>query len=108
MEVIYIGTGFMMIPRRTFEKFEKAYLEKIYNISDTRKACAFFDCAIDPDTKFYMPEDYLFCQHVQKMGGKVWLAPHLKLSHQGMYSFKGSLDCIASAMIKGNCLREKD
>ncbi len=94
-EVLKIGTGFMMIARKTFEEFKQAYPEKNYKISETKKGYAFFDCEIDPKTKLYMPEDYLFCHRVRDMGKKVWLAPWLKLSHQGQYSFLGSLEHIA-------------
>lgn len=94
-EVLKIGTGFMMIPRKTFEKFKQAYPEKKYKVSETQEEYAFFDCEIDPTTKLYLPEDYLFCHRIRDLGGKVWLAPWLKLSHEGQYSFLGSLDHIA-------------
>jgi hypothetical protein len=42
-----------------------------------------------------MPEDYLFCHRIRDVGGKVWLAPWLKLKHQGSYSHQGSLEHIA-------------
>jgi hypothetical protein len=95
-EVLETGTGFMMIPRRTFENFMKAYPQNFYNASDGKRGCAFFNCAIDPDTERFMPEDSLFCHNVRKMGGKVWVAPWLKLVHQGTYSFQGSLEHIAA------------
>ncbi|MES2198788.1 MAG: hypothetical protein V4489_01275 [Chlamydiota bacterium] len=95
-EVLKIGAGFMIIPRRTFEKFRHSYPDKSYKISETKEEYDFFTCEIDPKTRLYMPEDYLFCHRVRDMGGKVWLAPWLGLSHQGPYSFQGSLDRIAA------------
>lgn len=94
-EVLEIGTGFMMIPRRTFEKFMQAYPENVYK-EKGKKKFAFFNCGIDPETEQFLAEDRLFCQKVRKMGGKVWMAPWLKLTHQGSYCFQGSLSHIAA------------
>ena len=95
-EVLEIRTGFMMIPRRTFEKFMQAYPENFFKESDGKEQFAFFNCAIDPDTKRFLGEDSFFCKNVRKMGGKIWVAPWLKLTHQGTYSFQGSLSHIAA------------
>lgn len=95
-EVLRIGTGFMLIPRRTLEKFMKAYPEKIYFNGPNQPLYAFFDCIIDPTTKRYLAEDCTFCQSVRNMGGRVWVAPWLRLSHQGSYTFQGSLAHIAA------------
>jgi hypothetical protein len=91
VEVSDIGTGFMMIPRRTFEKFIKAYPKNTYKASNGKRQTVFFDCAIRPDTRLFLAEDRFFCHAVKDMGGKVWLAPWLKLTHQGLYPFKESV-----------------
>ncbi len=95
-EVSEIGTGFMMIPRRTFEQFKTAYPEKAYKGPEGKRLFAFFNCGVDPETERFMSEDSLFCKEVRKTGGKVWVAPWLKLTHQGTYSFQGSLEHIAA------------
>ncbi|MES2198787.1 MAG: hypothetical protein V4489_01270 [Chlamydiota bacterium] len=95
-EVLEIGTGFMMIPKRTFEKFMQAYPQNLFRESKDNMQFAFFNCAIDPATERFMGEDSLFCLNVRKMGGKVWVAPWLRLIHQGTYSFQGSLAHIAA------------
>jgi hypothetical protein len=103
-EVLEIGTGFMMIRRKTFENFQKAYPEKMYkpdhvrteHFDGSREICMFFDCEIDPVSKRYLSEDYLFCQKVRAMGGHVYICPWMKLSHTGSYSFGGSLAAMAS------------
>lgn len=104
VEVSEAGTGFMMIPRATFEKYQKAYPNQMYkpdhvrteHFDGTREIMAFFDCIIDPDSKRYLSEDYMFCYNVQKMGGKVWLCPWMQLQHVGSYVFGGSLADLAS------------
>lgn len=89
-EVLEVGTGFMMIPRRTFEKFKQTYPKNAYIGMEGKKQFAFFDCIINPDTGYIIGEDCLFCLNVRKMGGKVWIAPWLNLTHQGLYKFKES------------------
>jgi hypothetical protein len=103
-EVLEIGTGFMMIRRSTFEKFQAAYPEKMYrpdhvrteHFDGSREICMFFDCVIDPDSKRYLSEDYYFCQQSRKAGMKVWLCPWMQLTHTGSYVFGGSLAALAS------------
>lgn len=103
-EVLELGTGFMMIRRSTFDKYREAYPEYSYkpdhvrtaNFDGSREIHAYFDCIIDPESKRYLSEDYMFCQNVRKMGGKIWLCPWMRLSHTGTYTFGGSLAALAS------------
>lgn len=103
VSVLETGTGFMMIRRSTFEKYAEAYPQYSYlpdhvrteNFDGTREIHAYFDCIIDPETKRYLSEDYMFCQNVRKMGGNVYLCPWMKLQHMGSYIFGGSLADIA-------------
>jgi len=103
-EVLEAGTGFMMIRRRAFELYDKAYPEQLYrpdhvrteHFDGSREIMAYFDCIIDPLTKRYLSEDYMFCQHVRKAGGKIWLCPWMVTQHVGSYIFGGSLSDLAS------------
>lgn len=98
-EVLEGGTGFMMIQRGAFEKYAEAYPEFMYlpdhvrteSFDGTREIMAYFDCVIDPESKRYLSEDYMFCQWARKAGIKVWLCPWMKLTHMGSYMFGGSL-----------------
>lgn len=104
VEVMEAGTGFMMIKRETFEKFNKAYPEKSYkpdhvrtkNFDGSREIMMYFDTVIDPETKRYLSEDYMFCQYVRNMGSKVWMCPWMQTVHVGSYMFGGSLAALAS------------
>jgi len=104
VEVSEIGTGFMMIRRRTFEKYQEAFPELSYkpdhvrteHFDGSREIMAFFDCIIDPVSKRYLSEDYMFCYNVQKMGLQVWFCPWMQLQHVGTYIFGGSLADLAS------------
>jgi len=103
VEVLEGGTGFMMIQRKTFEKYRQTYPQFMYlpdharseHFDGSREICAFFDCIIDEETKRYLSEDYMFCQWARKAGLKVWLCPWMRLSHMGTYMFNGSLADLA-------------
>lgn len=103
-EVSELGTGFMMIRRKTFEKYQEAYPELMYRpdhirsdeFDGSREIMAFFDCEIDPVTKRYLSEDYFFCYRSQKAGMKTWLCPWMSMAHNGTYTFAGSLRDLAA------------
>ena len=104
VEVLEIGTGFMMVRKNTFHKSAEAYPYQSYkpdhvrteHFDGSREIMAYFDCIIDPVSKRYLSEDYNFCYHVQKMGLKVWFCPWMQLQHVGSYIFGGSLADLAS------------
>ena len=103
VEVLEGGTGFMMIRRSAFEKFNDAYPDQLYlpdhartkDFDGSREIMAYFDCVIDPDSKRYLSEDYMFCQWARKAGIKVWLCPWMRTTHMGSYFFGGSLGHLA-------------
>jgi hypothetical protein len=98
------GTGFMLIPRKTFERFATAYPELSYKpdhvrteqFDGSREIHAYFDCIIDPETKRYLSEDYFFCKKARQAGMQIWTCPWMQLQHIGSYIFKGSLAHIGS------------
>lgn len=104
VEVAEGGTGFMLIPRSVFEKYAAAYPELSYkpdhirteNFDGSREITAFFDCAIDPETKRYLSEDYFFCHNARKIGINIHMCPWMNLQHVGTYIFRGSMAAIAS------------
>ena len=106
-EVMEGGTGFKMIQRSAFEQYEKAYPEFHYlpdhvrseHFDGTREIMAYFDCVICPDTKRYLSEDYMFCQWARNAGIKVWMAPWMRLTHMGSYTFGGSLEALAKCNV---------
>lgn len=103
VEVGEAGTGFMLIPRSTFEKYETAYPEFKYkpdhmrteSFDGSRDIMAYFDCGIDPETRRYLSEDYFFCYNARKADMKVWMCPWIQLQHVGSYIFKGSMAALA-------------
>ena len=104
VEVMEIGTGFMMVRRATFDKYKEAYPQYSYKpdhvrteaFDGSREIHAYFDCIIDPESKRYLSEDYMFCYNTIKAGMKVWLCPWMSMNHVGSYVFGGSLADLAS------------
>ena len=104
VEVLEGGTGFMMIQRKAFEKYEAAYPEFKYlpdhvrseSFDGTREIMAYFDCVIEPESRRYLSEDYMFCQWSRNAGIKVWMCPWMRLNHTGSYQFGGSLIDLAN------------
>ncbi len=97
------GTGFMMIQRSAFEKFDKAYPDYSYlpdhirtkHFDGSREIMMYFQALIDEKSKRYLSEDYMFCQWMRDIGVDTWLCPWMKLLHTGSYTFGGSLADIA-------------
>ena len=104
VEVMEMGTGFMMIRRKTFDVYKEAFPHLSYKPDHVRTAAfdgsreihAYFDCIIDPVSRRYLSEDYMFCYNTEKAGMKVWLCPWMSMQHVGSYNFGGSLADLAA------------
>jgi hypothetical protein len=110
LEVMEIGTGYMMVKREVFEKMEVEYPSIKYkpdhvgqaNFDGTRYIHAYFDTVIDTKDSItgggserYLSEDYMFCQMWRKMGGTIYLCPWMKTQHIGTYAFSGNMPAVA-------------
>ncbi len=105
VEVLEIGTGFMMVTKQAMQKFENAYKDqysykpdhvRTEHFDGTREILQYFQAEIDPVSKRYLSEDYWFCQKAQQIDLKTWFCPWMVLQHVGTYIFGGSLADIAS------------
>lgn len=111
LEVMEIGTGFMMIKREVFDKMKDAYPKIHYkpdhvgqkNFDGSRYIHAYFDTVIDYTDSItaggsdrYLSEDYMFCQMWRKIGGQIYLCPWMKTSHVGSYAFNGNMPAVAN------------
>lgn len=110
VEVLEIGTGFMMIRRDVLDKFKQAYPDLRFkpdfigqaNFNPNKWIHIFFDTIVDSEdsltggnTNRYLSEDYMFCQLYRKMGGKIYLCPWMRTTHIGTYGFQGNMPAIA-------------
>jgi hypothetical protein len=111
LEVLEIGTGFMMVKREVFAKMEEAYPQLRYrpdhvgqaHFDGSRYIHAFFDTMIDTadsatggGSDRYLSEDYMFCQLFRKAGGQIWLCPWMRTAHIGTYHFQGDMPAVAN------------
>jgi hypothetical protein len=111
LEVMEIGTGYMLIKREVFDKMKDAYPQIHYkpdhvgqaNFDGSRYIHAFFDTVIDYKDSItgggsdrYLSEDYMFCQMWRKIGGKIYLCPWVKTQHVGTYAFTGNMGAVAN------------
>jgi len=110
LQVLEIGTGFMMIKRNVFERLEKAYPQLRYkpdhigqaHFDGSRYIHAYFDTIIDTvdsatggGSDRYLSEDYMVCQLWRKIGGEIYLCPWMKTQHIGTYAFTGNMPKVA-------------
>lgn len=104
VEVMEIGTGFMMVAKSALQKFTDSFPQYMYKpdhvrteaFDGSREIMQLFQAEIDPNTKRYLSEDYWFCQRAQEIGLKTWFCPWMRLQHVGSYIFGGSLADLAS------------
>lgn len=91
------GTGFMCIKKDVIQQMFDAHPEFKYvnDINVDQKfepfMYALFDTVIDPESRRYLSEDYMFCRTWQNMGGTVYLDPRTALNHVGHYTFRGNI-----------------
>ena len=110
LEVMEIGTGFMLVQRQVFDKMKETYPYIKYkpdhvgqkHFDGSRYIHAYFDTVIDTKdsptgggSERYLSEDYMFCQMYRKMGGKIFLCPWMKTQHIGTYAFSGNMPSVA-------------
>jgi hypothetical protein len=111
LEVMEIGTGYMMIKREVFDKMKEAYPMIHYkpdhvgqkNFDGSRYIHAYFDTVIDYKESItgggsdrYLSEDYMFCQMWRKIGGQIFLCPWMRTQHVGTYAFTGDMPAVAN------------
>lgn len=93
-EVKDIGTGMMFITRKVFEdlaphckKYRNNAIKSSMNFGE--EIIEYFPTFID-ENGILLSEDYAFCRMWKDIGGQVWAAPWVKISHAGDYKYTGS------------------
>lgn len=94
VEVDYVGSGLMLIHRDVFQRlkeFTPSYRSDQHDtggISYGETIYDFWRTEIDPSSNRLLSEDYNFCKSWKELGGKIFLAPYVKVVHVGTYWFK--------------------
>ena len=94
VEVVHVGTGFLLLARETIAAMRAAYPETRYIDNTgykTGEVYALFDCAIVQGQ--YLSEDYLFCHRWLLLSSthRVYVDVTVALTHIGPESFEGRL-----------------
>jgi len=88
MEVMYIGTGFMLIRRKVFERMILLYGKEIGFTDEMhpnkRRIWDFFSVGVHQPSGRYLTEDWWFCQRALDLGYKVYGDTKVILPHIGM------------------------
>ncbi len=95
LEVMNVSTGFMMATRGVFDAIRAARPDESYRGNMAREVDRnvveryynYFGLSIEDDV--LLSEDYYFCKRWQETGGKIWLAPWMKMRHIGDYTYGG-------------------
>ncbi len=98
------ATGFMLIHRSVFEKYNEEHPERLYTPDHLREGefaegeqiMAYFDCIINEQNR-YLSEDYMFSEVCRDMGIDIWALPMVELMHCGSHIFQGKLIDMAVA-----------
>ena len=102
-----VGTGMMFIKREVFDRIKplcKTY--KHNSVGDLgiefgEEITEYFTTFIEND--ILLSEDYAFCNMWRKLGGEVWSAPWVRITHSGDYNFAGQF----AALIELNEIRRQ-
>lgn len=92
-EILHGGTGLMLIKRSVFEKMQPHCNSYINNNSredmeNNIQIVEFFKTSIKDNV--LLSEDYDFCSAWRQLGGKIYAAPWVKITHVGNHEFSGS------------------
>ena len=95
----YAGTGFLMIRRSALVSMIERYPELRYThehrsgdpLEGSPWRSALFTCMVDPDTGYFLSEDFSFCRRWTGMGGEIWVDCQSRLDHVGVMVYKGNL-----------------
>ena len=93
VEVDYVGSGLMLIHRDVFQKikeFTPSYRSDQHSVGGIAYGETVYDfwrTEIDPSSNRLLSEDYNFCKIWRDHGGKIYLAPYVKVVHVGTYWF---------------------
>lgn len=89
-----IGTGMLFLTRKVFEDLAP-HCKKYKNNNVGNTGIQFGDMVTEYFTTFIdehdilLSEDYALCRMWQNIGGEVWAAPWVRITHSGDYNFSG-------------------
>jgi hypothetical protein len=92
IEVGRVATGFLRVQRTVFEEMIRAHADwkrpRVPELSPGEEPFYYRFFAYDDNE---LTEDYVFCDRWRAIGGRVFVDPHVKLSHVGQKAYSGVL-----------------
>lgn len=94
VEVDYVGTGLLLIKRNVLEQLKqhvgqyRSDQPKLGTIEYGDPIYDFWKTIVDQKSERLLSEDYNFCKLWRDIGGKVYVAPYVKVTHVGTYIFQ--------------------
>lgn len=95
LEVHNVSTGFMLITRSVYEKIAEKWPERTYATNYAKEIVRGVRRTVynyfhtDVEDNELLSEDYYFCKRWKETGGKVWLAPWMRMQHIGDRTYGG-------------------
>ena len=89
-EILYGGTGYMLIKRDVFEQLGQItpkYRNNTFQSNFDEYIHNFFGVEIDEKTNTLLSEDWFFCNSWKNQGGKIHLAAWATARHSGTFIF---------------------
>ena len=95
VEVRHAGTGMLCIKREVFDQLKSQVptyiigdaIDKDYNSTNISESDVIYEFFSTEVNQVLITEDYYFCDLWRKNGGKIYLAPWVKLKHTGTHTF---------------------
>lgn len=88
LEIKHGGTGLMLVKRNVFDKIKSQ--QNVYQSEyGPHKVVEYFKTSVE--NGMLLSEDYELCKQWREVGGKVYAAPWVEITHVGTYEFMGSL-----------------
>lgn len=119
LKVKDIGTGMLFLTRKVFDDLaphcKKYKNNNVGNIGvDFGEMVTEYFTTIIDENDILLSEDYTLCRMWQNIGGDVWAAPWVKITHSGDYSFSGQfaktveVNEIRSELVKRSTQEKKE
>lgn len=102
LSVERVGTGFMRLRRDCLERLAAAHPELRVRDAAGNTYHALFEPGIRDGT--YISEDYMFCERWRALGGRVLVAPGIRLQHVGIHVWQGALADVITAVPSRNAV----
>lgn len=89
VEIKYCGAGFLLVKRQVFERLQTDLNLPLCNEHFGEPIVPFFQPMVleDPGKRWYLAEDYAFCERARLCGYRIMADTSIRLKHIGSYEY---------------------